>query len=130
MKKVITKCKSDSGLVAALQKQLAEKQDEIDALAEKFKKSHEAQKLAEVKVMELEQRLATLQEKADSATADAEKHAAKLSDATRLAKELGRKTKELEKEKKNADAQLKQLLSVSEIRVKFSFKSLYQDRIP
>ena len=119
MKKVITKCKSDSGLVVSLQKQIAEKQYEVDALAEKFKKSHEAQKLAEVKVMELEQRLTTLHEKSDLATADAEKHSAKLSDAMRQVKELGRKTKELEKEKKNADAQNKQLLSVSNILFKY-----------
>ena len=46
---------------------------ELENVTEKYRKAHEAQKLAEVKVMELEQRLSTESTKAETFKNDAAK---------------------------------------------------------
>ena len=87
---------------------------ELENVTEKYRKAHEAQKLAEVKVMELEQRLSTESTKAETFKNDAAKSELKLTEISRQAKDSGKRLKELEKDKKQTDSQNKQLQIVSQ----------------
>ena len=50
LKKVITKCKADAAMISELKSQIPDLEDEARTQREKFENSHEAQKLAAVKV--------------------------------------------------------------------------------
>ena len=50
LKKVITKCKADAAMISELKSQITDLEDEARTQREKFENSHEAQKLAAVKV--------------------------------------------------------------------------------
>ena len=50
LKKVITKCKADAAMISDLKSQITDLEDEARTQREKFENSHEAQKLASVKV--------------------------------------------------------------------------------
>ena len=112
MKKLIGKCKSDASTITTLNEKICEAEDQVENLSEKFKKSHEAQKLAEVKVMELEQRLTLESQKAENMTNEAAKIDSKFNETARQAKQLAKRNKELEKDRKNIDSLNKQLQAV------------------
>ena len=112
LKKVIAKCKSDAATISNQNDKLTETEIELENITEKFKKAHEAQKLAEVKVMELEQRLSTESTKVENFKNEFSKSDSKLTDVTRQAKDFGKRVKELEKDKKQTDSQVKQLQMV------------------
>ena len=95
-----------------MREKMSELEIETENVTEKYKNSREAQKLAEVKVMELEQRLSTVNTKSDTYKDDMAKLEAKHTESSRQAKEFGKRLKELEKEKKQTEVQQKQLIQV------------------
>ena len=112
LKKVISKCKADAATISELKSSITDLEDESQTQREKFEKSNEAQKLAAVKVMELEQRLATSQEEAENAKSELEKAQQKLSEAQRINKENSKRRKDADKDKKHSDSQVKHLQAV------------------
>ena len=58
---MVNKCKTDKTTIDELNKKLSSAEQDIEMANDKCNQTREAQKLAEVKVMELEQRFATAQ---------------------------------------------------------------------
>ena len=67
LRKVLTAFKAEKNQLETLNEKLTTTNSDLEIEKDKYSKTREAQKLAEVKVMELEQRLTTLTAKAKEA---------------------------------------------------------------
>ena len=112
LRKVVNKCKSDKNVIEELKNKIITFESKHENSNEKFSKTREAQKLAEVKVMELEQRLTSANSKANDATDDKEALTSKFEDANKAAKEYSKKYKDSEKERKALEVKLIQIEKV------------------
>ena len=70
LRKVVNKCKTDKTTIDELNKKITRAEQDIEMANDKCNQTREAQKLAEVKVMELEQRFATAQKELKEAQDD------------------------------------------------------------
>ena len=70
LRKVVNKCKTDKTTIDELNKKVSDFEQKLEMANDKCNQTRDAQKLAEVKVMELEQRFATAQKELKEAQDD------------------------------------------------------------
>ena len=108
----MSKCKADASTIQNLKNEVVSSDEALQSFKEKFSTAHESQKLAEVKVMELEQRLSDVSAKHESsrdALDDVEK---KFGDCQKRESEQCKKVKDLEKENKKLEKKSREIETV------------------
>ncbi len=109
----MNKCKADASTIQNLKNEVESSDEALQSYKEKYTTAHESQKLAEVKVMELEQRLSDVSTKhrtARDALDDIEK---KFGDCQKRENEQSKKVKDLDKENKKLEKKAREIETVS-----------------
>lgn len=108
----MSKCKADASTIQNLKSELESSEEAVQSFQEKYATAHESQKLAEVKVMELEQRLSDVSAKHQTARDALDDIEKKFGDCQKRENEQSKKVKDLDKENKKLEKKSREIETV------------------